>query len=166
MRVAHTADPTSNIRGRLYEILAQPGETTPLQSQPAVVHTTDETANALPENFALHQAQATQDEYPGADINISDPVFDFVRSIRVFDISYARQSENRHGDCNRTLNMRLGTYGQQGDYSWQSTTPITLPPAHIGMEGYGRHCPEILHQSVFVEWQDQDGNYGFEQVNY
>jgi hypothetical protein len=34
------------------------------------------------------------------------------------------------------------------------------------MERYGEHCPSIWHRSVFVEWRDYQGNYGFEQVNY
>ena len=38
--------------------------------------------------------------------------------------------------------------------------------AHMGLERWGEHCPGIYHRSVFVDWRDYDGNYGFEQVNY
>lgn len=109
----------------------------------------------------------TQEVVQGADIDISDPAFDFVRSIRVYHVSYARQRENWEGDCNRSASVRLGTYGVQGEFAWRSSTPAALPAAHSGLESYGRHCPQIWsHRSVFVDWRDYEGNYGFEQVNY
>ena len=102
-----------------------------------------------------------------ADIDISGPEFNFVRSIRVFDVRYARQHESgRDGDCNRSAVVVLGTYGIQGDFSWRSSSPAALPAAHAGLERWGEHCPSIYHRSVFVEWRDYSGNYGFEQVNY
>ena len=102
-----------------------------------------------------------------ADIDISGPEFNFVRSIRVFDVRYARQHESgRNGDCNRSAVVVLGTYGIQGDFSWRSSSPAALPEAHAGLERWGENCPSIYHRSVFVEWRDYSGNYGFEQVNY
>jgi hypothetical protein len=102
-----------------------------------------------------------------ADIDISGPEFNFVRSIRVFDVRYARQHESgRDGDCNRSAVVVLGTYGTQGDFSWRASSPAALPAAHAGLERWGEHCPSIYHRSVFVEWRDYSGNYGFEQVNY
>ena len=102
-----------------------------------------------------------------ADIDISGPEFNFVRSIRVFDVRYARQHESgRDGDCNRSAVVALGTYGIQGDFSWRVPSPAALPDAHAGLERWGEHCPSIYHRSVFVEWRDYSGNYGFEQVNY
>lgn len=102
-----------------------------------------------------------------ADIDISGPEFNFVRSIRVFDVRYARQRESgRDGDCNRSALVQLGTYGTQGDFSWQRSSTSALPPAHIGLERWGQNCPSIYHRSVFVDWRDYEGNYGFEQVNY
>jgi hypothetical protein len=108
-----------------------------------------------------------QDVSEGADIDISDPAFDFVRSIRVYHVSSARQRENEDGDCNRSASVRLGTYGAQGEFAWRSASPAVLPTAHSGLESYGRHCPTIFfHRSVFVDWRDYEGTYGFEQVNY
>jgi hypothetical protein len=102
-----------------------------------------------------------------ADIDISGAEFNFVRSIRVFDVRYVRQSESENtGDCNRSEVVILGTYGIQGDFSWQRSSTSSLPAAHTGIERYGEHCPEINHRSVFVEWRDYAGRYGFEQVNY
>ncbi len=64
----------------------------------------------------------------------------------------ARQQESgRDGDCNRMAVVSLGTYGTQGDFSWQSSSPGALPSAHVGLERWGEHCPSIWHRSVFVE---------------
>lgn len=102
-----------------------------------------------------------------ADIDISGREFDFVRSIRVFDVRYAHQRESgRDGDCNRSAIVVVGTYGIQGEFSWHRASVASLPAAHVGLEEWGRNCPSIFHRSVFVEWRDFDGDYGFEQVNY
>ena len=101
------------------------------------------------------------------DIDISDPEFNFVRTIRVFDARYVNQRESGPNDeCNRTATIYLGTYGTQGDFSWTRSSPAALPEAHVGLERWGYNCPNIYHRSVFVEWRDYEGNYGFEQVNY
>lgn len=102
-----------------------------------------------------------------ADIDISGPEFNFVRSIRVFDVRLARQYEaGGESDCERFAHVYLGSYGAQGDFSWTRSSPAVLPDAHVGLESWGLHCPSINHRSVFVEWRDYEGNYGFEQVNY
>jgi hypothetical protein len=112
-------------------------------------------------DYALHLAQDR------ADIDISGPEFNFVRSIRVFDVRHAWQRESgQDGDCNRRATVVLGSYGTQGDFSWSASSPAALPAAHVGLEEWGEHCPGIWHRSVFVEWRDYSGTYGFEQVNY
>ena len=132
-----------------------------VDAAPALLHNTTPTSAELFQEFAL---QLVQDR---ADIDISGSDFNFVRSIRVFDVRYARQQESgRDGDCNRMAVVSLGTYGTQGDFSWQRSSPGALPAAHVGLERWGEHCPSIWHRSVFVEWRDYEGNYGFEQVNY
>ena len=130
-----------------------------MEPQPAVVRLTGGNAAPLPEGFAL---QLVQDR---ADIDISGPEFNFVRSIRVFDARYVRQSEGRE-DCNRSQNVRMGSYGTQGDFQWTNSSVASLPEAHVGTEGYGSTCPSVFNRSVFVEWRDYEGNYGYEQVNY
>ena len=117
--------------------------------------------NLVRADYALHLIEDR------ADIDISGPEFNFVRSIRVFDVRYASQRETgEDGDCNRSANVLLGSYGAQGDFSWRGSSPAALPAAHSGLERWGEHCPSIYHRSVFVEWRDYSGNYGFEQVNY
>jgi hypothetical protein len=117
--------------------------------------------NLVMADYALHLAQDR------ADIDISGPEFNFVRSIRVFDVRHAWQRESgQDGDCNRSATVVLGSYGTQGDFSWSASSPAALPAAHVGLEGWGENCPGIWHRSVFVEWRDYSGTYGFEQVNY
>lgn len=195
MGAAYTVDPDTLTSERIYEILFELDQTAPLQSfpddeagtpvtgidgrlagapapvfqappltdgmepQPAVFRMTGGVAAPLPEGFAL---QLVQDR---ADIDISGPEFNFVRSIRVFDARYVRQRETRD-DCRRSATIYLGTYGTQGDFSWRRSSVGALPDAHVGTERYGETCPNIYHRSVFVEWRDYEGNYGFEQVNY
>lgn len=118
-------------------------------------------AELLPERRKLRLVQNR------ADIDISGPEFNFVRSIRVFDVRYAKQYESsRNEDCNRDAVVLLGTYGAQGDFSWQRSSLGDLPDKHVGLEFWGENCPRIYHRSVFVEWRDYEGNYGFEQVDY
>ena len=117
--------------------------------------------NLVRADFALHLAEDR------ADIDISGPEFNFVRSIRVFDIRYAWQWETGEDeDCNRNATVVLGSYGLQGEFSWSASSLSALPAAHVGLEGWGEHCPSIHHRSVFVEWRDSGGAYGFEQVDY
>lgn len=117
--------------------------------------------NLVRADYAVHHVEDR------ADIDISGPEFNFVRSIRVFDVRYAWQRESgESGDCNRSAVVVLGSYGTQGDFAWRRSSPAALPAAHTGLERWGAHCPSIYHRSVFVEWRDYSGNYGFEQVNY
>lgn len=110
-----------------------------------------------------------------ADADISGPEFDFVRSIRVFSVEYARQrwSGGDNDTCIQKQRVRLGTYGTQGDFNWRASSVTALPSAFDGLEGWadfrnpdGRHCPGLDKRSVFVEWHDHEGGYGFEQVDY
>ena len=68
-----------------------------------------------PPALALPQASAAPILVDAkADVDISDPAFDFVRSIRVFEITY-RQNRSSDGDCNSWGTVYLGNYGEQGD---------------------------------------------------
>ncbi len=130
-------------------------------TKPAILGFGGTSDKLVPVDFALRRVQDR------ADIDISGPEFNFVRSIRVFDVRYAQQYKSGpDGDCNRSAVVVLGTYGTQGDFLWQRSSAAALPVAHVGLELWGDHCPSIYHRSVFVDWHDYDGNYGFEQVNY
>ena len=162
--------PAANSVDRIFEAFFQNNSTGPRQSFPArdtaepiaAAWRTPEAPDHLdPAERALRLIQDR------ADIDISGPEFNFVRSIRVFDVRYARQHESgRDGDCNRSATVVLGTYGTQGDFAWQRSSIAALPADHVGLERWGQNCPGIYHRSVFVDWRDYEGNYGFEQVNY
>lgn len=173
MGASYQTVPPSISAGRIYEAFLQTNKARLRQSFPA-----REIADiAQPVEAIWRSPDANEDLVPAdrlprfvqdrADIDISGPEFNFVRSIRVFDVRYARQHESgRDGDCNRSATVVLGTYGTQGDFSWQRYSVTALPSAHVGLERWGEHCPGIYHRSVFVDWRDYEGNYGFEQVNY
>jgi len=162
--------PAPNSANRIFEAFFQNNSTGPRQSFPA-----RDTADPIMAAWRIPEApsdfvpadQALRLIQDRADIDISGPEFNFVRSIRVFDVRYARQHESgRDGDCNRSATVVLGTYGTQGDFAWQRSSISVLPSAHIGLERWGQNCPGIYHRSVFVDWRDYEENYGFEQVNY
>lgn len=98
-----------------------------------------------------------------ADIDISDPAYDFARSIRVYQTEY-RRHRSSDGDCNVWSTVRLGTYGEQGDYAWRRSSVDRLPPASSFSPSSG--CNDYYFRSVFVDWKDYEGTYGFEEVRY
>lgn len=177
---AYNVDRTELTPSRIYEILHD-GGSKPLQSfpskpltapqispEPAVMRFSGGNADSSSRSAIL---QLIAGSTPGADIDIRGHEFDFVRSIRLFHVKTARQTEEdkKSGGtrCERYSNIRQGTYGPQGGFSWRPADVSDLPAAHTGLEGYGSSCPTIFyHRSVFVDWRDHEGNYGFEQVNY
>lgn len=186
MSMAYEVTPMQSSGQRLYEIGF--GESVaPVQSTPAFSAETAEpfvhhaplskprsavlealTAQDLPRRNLLQRVADYTSENGVADIDISDPAFDFVRSIRVYSVEHLRQLHNIGGDgeCGRNSRIRIGRYGAQGDFYWRSTDPSALPDAYTGNEGWGQDCPYIYRRSVFVDWSDYAGNYGYEQVNY
>jgi hypothetical protein len=98
-----------------------------------------------------------------ADVDISDPAFDFVRSIRVFEITY-QQRRSSDGDCNSWGSVYMGTYGAQGEYSRRRSSVSAVPTASD--LAVPADCRSYWHRSVFVEWRDYEGSYGHEEVHY
>ena len=98
-----------------------------------------------------------------ADVDISDPAFDFVRSIRVFEITY-QQRRSSDGDCNSWGSVYMGSYGAQGDYTRRRSSTSAVPAASDF--AVPASCSSYWHRSVFVEWQDYQGTYGHEEVHY
>ncbi len=129
---------------RLFEIALR-REVAPLSQSPG----------GSPAEFYLAQDRA--------DVDISDPAYDFVRSIHVFQIEY-RRHRNRDGDCNTWSTIRKGTYGEQGDFAWVRSTPARVPPASAFRPGTS--CSDYWFRGVFVDWTDYEGTYGFEEVRY
>jgi len=98
-----------------------------------------------------------------ADVDISDPAYDFVRSIHVFQIEY-RRHRNKDGDCNTWSTIREGTYGEQGDFAWARSAPARVPSASAFRPGTS--CSDYWFRGVFVDWTDYESTYGFEEVRY
>ena len=178
MGAAYRTDPQMLTADRIYDILFKM-EDAPLQSLPnspagdfdlipqfALLRQGGGPAARLPEAAILNLVQGLSDETGTADIDISGQEFNFVRSIRVFDVQANQRESGSEGDCERSARVRLGSYSTQGDYRWSGAGIADLPDAHFGTERWGSNCPSIWHRSVFVEWRDYEGNYGFEQVNY
>ena len=165
----HPVTPSDN-RGRHYDILFTGQDRPRPLLSPAAKPLPFENAVfdlARQKSILLLEGSSIQLVLDRADIDISGPEFNFVRSVRVYDVRYARQGKSdRDDDCNRSAVVYLGTYGTQGGFSWARSAPAALPEAHIGLERWGHNCPSIYHRSVFVEWRDYQGDYGYEQVNY
>lgn len=96
-------------------------------------------------------------------VDISDPTFDFVRSVRVFEITYQQNRDDDHG-CNRFSRVFEGSYGEQGEYHRRRSSPEAVPPASDF--DIPADCGTYRHRSVFVEWRDYEGSYGHEEVHY
>jgi len=120
-------------------------------------------ASPAREMETLHLSQAVG---RGADIDVSGPAFAFIRAIDVFD-AYLSQGVVGEGEqCRRTARIRLGSYDCTRQFRWRIASPGELPPAFQGDEGFGATCPSIRARAVFVDWEDHEGTYGSEQVNY
>lgn len=98
-----------------------------------------------------------------ADVDISDPAFDFVRSIRVFEVTY-HMDQSDGSSCTTWSTVFEGSYNAQGGYSRRSSTPSSVPQASGFREP--QECRTYSYRSVFVEWRDYQGNYGSEEVHY
>lgn len=136
-----------------------PAQPSPMERLHDVVFR-DEPQISVPQDRLL-PVQARSDEQ--ADIDISGSAFDFVRSIRVFHIQF-NQRRDREGGCVTSDSTRLGSYGAQGDYRWSRSSVAQVPPASALPDT--RRCNRVNYQSVFVDWRDNEGNYGFEEVRY
>ena len=144
MHASLTARPDESFTTRFYDITFR------LASKPQI---------SQPADPWLYKVQTTD----RADVDISGPEFDFVRSIKVFNVQF-NQHRNHDGDCNRTDATQLGTYGTQGDYRWARSTSSAVPASSNFDPPNG--CNDYFYRSVFIDWRDYLGNYGSEEVRY
>lgn len=163
MGASHSAPNSTSDTVRFFNVLFKGPDH--LQSQPMI---TD--ANlSLNQTFVLEARNPVgQDftdavpQYVGetADIDISGPEFNFVRSIRVFDVFI--DDDRDDGECSRYARVRVGRYGTQGDFRWSHANRGDIPTA------FGRTVSgcSLYARAVFVEWRDYLGTYGFERVDY
>ena len=158
---------------RLYAIASREFEAqTPLRPEPAILTYLEQERPSVEGLLQLVQSYDTSNGT--ADVDISSPVYDFVRSIRVYSVELAYQRrQGRDGDCIQTERVRIGTYGEQGDFLWRNSSVSALPESFAGLTGWtgragssGYGCRSVMLRSVFIDWRDYKGNYGHEQVNY
>lgn len=122
-------------------------------------------ASVLTANFS--------DENGTADVDISNGDFDFVRSIKVYDVEwreYHQDRDNGEHYCVRgRQRVRLGSYGTQGDFTWRNA-PVTQATAQPWLGFTTRPDNNCDHAGFFrgiaVEWRDFEGNHGYEVVRY
>ena len=112
----------------------------------------------------VHLATQISAENGKADVDVSGPEFDFVRSIKVWNVMrYSHAPRGRDHECHESSDIRLGTYETQGAFRWQSASPPAVPSWVIP----SRNCrPGNNVRAVAVEWTDVEGNHGYEVVNY
>jgi hypothetical protein len=121
-------------------------------------------ADLAPPAFSLPEVSAAPILVDAqADVDISDAAFDFVRSIRVFEITY-QQRRSSDGDCNSWGTVYMGSYGEQGDYTRRRSSVSAVPAASDFV--VPASCGNYWHRSVFVEWRDYEAAYGHEEVHY
>lgn len=113
----------------------------------------------------LHRGSAEISEENGtADFDVSESEFDFIRSIRVWNVlHYSHRKVGRNEECREQSTIQLGTYGTQGEFRWDPSEPGRVPDWVIP----SRSCePGSYARVVGVEWTDFQGNHGYEAVNY
>lgn len=98
-----------------------------------------------------------------ADVDISDPAYDFVRSIHVIQTEY-RAYHDMDGHCHRPFQVNVGSYDVKGEFSWARGTLADIPAESSFAPGAS--CSNYTFRSVFVDWKDYEGTYGFEEVRY
>lgn len=98
-----------------------------------------------------------------SDIDISGPTFDFVRSVRVFQIDH-RQYMNGDRDCLHSGTIRRGDYGSQGEFRWTNVYPGDVPPA--SRLPRPQSCETFSYRAVFLEWRSDANGYDFQEIRY
>jgi len=172
MRAASLSDDLIDPMTRLRAMAAQERELSirvaagsPIQPEPAVlIYDPDQPAGS----DSLLQLTNYSSENGTADVDISAPEFDFVRSIRVFSVERANQVFKRGDDiCIQQERIRMGSYTRQGAFRWGPSSVENLPEDFDSVVGWDDpDCPRVSNRSVFVDWTDNEGTYGFEQVDY
>ncbi|MBS1303268.1 hypothetical protein GZH79_13230 [Loktanella sp. SALINAS62] len=165
MGASYEGEPTSPMQ-RLYEVTF-PDAQLPMQSIPTGSQEATLTPNPAvfrdpeyrPDAASILQLVAGQ----GSDLDISDPIYDFVRSIKVWDVRSWRHVDSREDGCREWGSISLGSYGTQGDFSWQGASSDEAPVWVIPSKG----CPTRGSvRGVGVEWTDHAGKHGYEFVSY
>lgn len=100
-----------------------------------------------------------------ADVDISSATFDFLRSIKVYDIRY-RIKKTDNGYCYESGVANIGRYGLQGDFAWSEMDFDDAPNWAIT----NRNCPqkgkERAINGVGIEWTSFNGVHDYDFITY
>lgn len=103
-----------------------------------------------------------------ADIDVSGPEFDFIRSIKVYHVKNFTTSmhdkSNGKSRCEKEPGpISIGSYDFAGGFSWTRARLSDLP----SFAKPTLKCPNTgRFRAVSVEWKDYMGNKGYEVVRY
>ena len=110
-----------------------------------------------------------------ADIDISGPEFDFIRSIRVIDIdwlAYNRDKENGDSYCRKPrTRLRMGLYDEQGSFSWRNISVGEAQIDSLVWLGFTTRsdgaCTHAGHfRGVGIDWRGLNNRHAYEVVKY
>ncbi len=97
-------------------------------------------------------------------VDLSSSDFDVVRSIRVWDVRhYSYRRRSREGDCERSLDLVVGSYDDNVSFQWSQRAPAPIP----SWLPLGNRCePPSYFRGVGVEWTDIFGFSDYELIRY
>lgn len=99
-----------------------------------------------------------------ANVDLSSSDIDVVRSIKVWDVRhYNYQRRSRDGDCERSLDLVVGTYDANANFHWSDRAFTPTPP---WLPLRNRCEPPSYFRGVGVEWTDTFGISDYELVRY
>lgn len=113
---------------------------------------------------AFHGQSGDSFQATPISVDLSSPDFDVVRSIRVWDVRhYSYRRRSREGDCERSLDLVVGSYGDHASFQWSDHAPAPIP-AWLPL---GNRCePPSYFRGVGVEWTDTFGFSDYELIRY
>ena len=100
-----------------------------------------------------------------ADVDISSATFDFLRSIKVYDIRY-RIKNTDNGYCYEYGVSNRGSYGLQGDFGWDEIDFDEAPSWAVPAKNCPKRGKEDKVNGVCIEWTDYSGTYGYDFITY
>ena len=132
----------------------------------------DETAETLVVDAAismeaipsLHNQYGDGLQATPISVDLSSSDFDVVRSIRVWDVRhYSYRRRSREDDCERSLDLVVGSYDDNVSFQWSDHAPAPIP-AWLPL---GNRCePPSFFRGVGVEWTDIFGFSDYELIRY
>ncbi len=131
-----------------------------ISSEPMIV---DASISSQPAS-SLHEPFTADLQPTPISVDLTSPDFDVVRSIRVWDVRhYSYRRRSREGDCERSLDLVVGSYDDHANFQWSERAPAPIP----SWLSLGNRCePPSYFRGVGVEWTDTFGFSDYELIRY